>query len=116
MKSIALVFMLFITSNSLFASGSDTVFRRIENYYVTSDLSEARANPGFIRDLIRQERDVLVIKVPAQVYSEISYFVFRNFIVTIHLEGDIYLEPVWDPYLMTLVAEGDDGRLYIFSL
>ena len=138
MIKIALTFMLVITSMSSFAvgmtntgkeqspppkdastisSGSDTVFKKIDRFYLTNDITQAYATPDLARNLERLQLDVLIIKVPKSIYAEIASYVFWGYIVTAELDGNIELDFIWEPTLEAIVgysSHSDD--LYILSL
>ena len=115
MNKIFFALVLGVSSLSVFGSGSDTVFRELSDYYVTSDIDEARSLPGISVTLDELDFSVLVVKVSASFYVETACIVSHGYEVSTKLDDGTDLSFRWDGDLESIIANGRDGSLYILS-
>ncbi|SME96441.1 hypothetical protein [Pseudobacteriovorax antillogorgiicola] len=115
MRKFALALVVLITSLSGFGSGSDTVFRSLKDYYLTQDLQEAVAYPQLPETLENLDRTVVVVKVDINTYWSIVTPLLCGYRVSADLDDGESIEFRIDRNFNAIVADADDGSLYILS-
>ena len=114
MKLTLSLILLFSALDS-FASGSNTVFRKVRDYYITEDIGEASGNRRLAETLERLDRPVLIVKVNQALYIEIATYLYMDFPVTISLEESQHIHLYWNEDLDAVIGESCDGNLFVLS-
>lgn len=117
-KHVFLALLIFVSSQFASASGSDTVFKQLRNYYITSDIEEICYQPRIsqsLEDYEDYDLSVLVIKVRLTFYVDVAAIVFNGDEVVSQLEDGTFITFFWDSNLDAVVAYDYNGRLYILS-